>query len=148
MVIGWCRSLRQHTIKVVSPAALNYLSPQCQFNSKSVGLKQPSNTITSYWKQNIHTRNVPVSIHDMYSNLIADFSRFFITGPAQGEGLGEGGARPPPPPPPHFLEKIIILRNTHFSNKRNLWWNKNIRLANLAEASKFMIGPFRSYIIR
>ena len=32
-----------------------------------------------------------------------------------------------------------------FSNKRNLWWNKNIRLANLAEASKFMIGPFRSY---
>ena len=30
--------------------------------------------------------------------------------------------------------------------KRNLWWNKNIRLADLAEASKFMIGPFRSYI--
>ena len=30
--------------------------------------------------------------------------------------------------------------------KRNLWWNKNIRLADLAEASKFMIGPFRSYM--
>ena len=30
--------------------------------------------------------------------------------------------------------------------KRNLWLNKNIRLADLAEASKFMIGPFRSYI--
>ena len=29
-----------------------------------------------------------------------------------------------------------------------IWWNKNIRLANLAEASKYMIGPFRSYIIR
>ena len=29
--------------------------------------------------------------------------------------------------------------------KRNIWWNKNIRLADLAEVSKFMIGPFRSY---
>ena len=146
MVIGWCRSLRQHTIKVVSPAALNYLSPQCQFNSESVGLKQPSNTITSYWKQNIHTRNVPVSIHDMYSNLIADFSRFFITGPAQGEGLGEGGHASPPHPP--LFGKNNNIEKYTFSNKRNLWWNKNIRLANLAEASKFMIGPFRSYIIR
>ena len=144
MVIGWCRSLRQHTIKVVSPATLNYLSPQCQFNSESVGLKQPSNTITSYWKQNMHTRNVPVSIHDMYSNLIADFSRFFITGPAQGEGLGEGGACPPP----LLFGKNNNIEKYTFSNKRNLWWNKNIRLANLAEASKFMIGPFRSYIIR
>ena len=35
-----------------------------------------------------------------------------------------------------------------FSNKKNLWWNKNIRLADLTEASKFMISPFRSYIIR
>ena len=33
-----------------------------------------------------------------------------------------------------------------FSNKRNLWLNKNIRLADLARASKFMIGPFRSFI--
>ena len=144
MVIGWCRSLRQHTIKVVSPATLNYLSLQCQFNSESVGLKQPSNTITSYWKQNIHTRNVPVSIHDMYSNLIADFSRFFITGPAQGEGLGEGGGGMPP----LLFGKNNNIEKYTFSNKRNLWWNKNIRLANLAEASKFMIGPFRSYIIR
>ena len=30
--------------------------------------------------------------------------------------------------------------------KRNIWWNKNIRLADLAEASKFMIGLFRSYM--
>ena len=30
--------------------------------------------------------------------------------------------------------------------KRNIWWNKNIRLADLAEASKFMIGQFRSYM--
>ena len=29
-----------------------------------------------------------------------------------------------------------------FSNKRNLWWNKNIRLAD-----QIMIGPFQSYII-
>ena len=34
-----------------------------------------------------------------------------------------------------------------FSNKRNLWWNKNIQLADLAEESKFMISPFRSYIM-
>ena len=35
-----------------------------------------------------------------------------------------------------------------FSNIRNLLWSTNIRLADLAEASKFIIGPFRSYIIR
>ena len=92
-----------------------------------------------------HTyEDVPASIHDMYSNLIADFSRFFIRGSAQGEGLGGGHA--PTPPPPYFLEKIVI--KITFPNKRNLWWNKNIRLANLAEASKFMISPCRSYIIR
>ena len=49
--------------------------------------------------------------------------------------------------PPLFGKNNKIEKYT-FSNKRNLWWNKNIRLANLAEASKFMIGPFRSYIIR
>ena len=49
---------------------------------------------------------------------------------------------------PHFLKKKKKKRKKYtFSNKRNLWWNKNIRLANLAEASKLMIGPFRSYII-
>ena len=39
------------------------------------------------------------------------------------------------------------IKKYTFSNKRNLWWNKNIRLADLADASKFMIGAFRSYII-
>ena len=58
-------------------------------------------------------------------------------GPAQGEGLGASG-------PPLFEKKIIIIRNTHFQIKG--WWNKNIRLADHAEASKFMIGPFRSSI--
>ena len=47
--------------------------------------------------------------------------------------------------PLHFLKKNKIKKYTFF-NKRNLWWNKNIRLANLAKASKFMIGPFRSHI--
>ena len=57
----------------------------------------------------------------------------------EAEGfLGQG--------PSTFWKKNQIKKNT-FSNKRNLWWNKNIRLADLAEASKFMIGPFRSYII-
>ena len=54
-----------------------------------------------------------------------------------------------PGPPPHFLEKKkkkIKEKKYKFSNKRNLWLNKNIRPAGLAEASKFMIGPFRSYI--
>ena len=39
------------------------------------------------------------------------------------------------------------IKKYTFSNKRNLWWNKNIRLADLADASKFIIGAFRSYII-
>ena len=46
---------------------------------------------------------------------------------------------------PTFWKKKEIKKYT-FSNKRNLWWNKNIRLADLARASKFMIGPFRSCI--
>ena len=59
----------------------------------------------------------------------------------QGEGLGGGGVLP------HFLKKKNRKEKKYtFSNKRNLWWNKNIRLADLAEASKFMIGPFRSYL--
>ena len=45
---------------------------------------------------------------------------------------------------PLFEKKI---KKYTFSNKKNLWWNKNIRLADLTEASKFMIGPFRPYII-
>ena len=57
---------------------------------------------------------------------------------------GRGGS---PPPPPHFLEKKKTEKKYTFSNKRNLWWNKNIPLADLAEASKVMIGPFRSSII-
>ena len=43
---------------------------------------------------------------------------------------------------PHFLKKKK-KRNTHFQIR----WNKNIRLENLSEASKLMIGPFRSYIV-
>ena len=35
----------------------------------------------------------------------------------------------------------------NFQIKRKVWWNKNNRLADLAEASKYMIGPFQSYII-
>ena len=63
-------------------------------------------------------------------------------GLAQGERLGVFLGQGPST----FWKKNQIKKNT-FSNKRNLWWNKNIRLADLAEASKFMIGPFRSYII-
>ena len=55
----------------------------------------------------------------------------FWPGPAQGEGLGVGGQ------PPTFWKK-----------KRNLCWKKSIRLADIAEVSKFMIGPFWSYITR
>ena len=49
---------------------------------------------------------------------------------------------------PHFLETKIILelRNTHFQIK-GIFDGKNIRLADLADASKFMIGAFRSYVI-
>ena len=39
---------------------------------------------------------------------------------------------------PHFLKKKKEKKYT-FSNKRNLWWNKNIRLADLAEPSKLII---------
>ena len=39
------------------------------------------------------------------------------------------------------------IKKCTFSNKRNLWWNKNIRLADLADASKFLMGAFRSYLI-
>ena len=65
------------------------------------------------------------------------------TGLAQGERLGVFWGRAPPL---FFKKKNQIKKNT-FSNIRNLWWNKNIRLADLAEAFKFIIGPFRSYII-
>ena len=60
-------------------------------------------------------------------------------------GGGGGGGGPPPPPPPPFFEKKI--KKYTISNKRNFCWNRNIRLANIAEASKYTIGPFRSYII-
>ena len=50
-------------------------------------------------------------------------------------------------PRPNFLKKETKEKKYTFSNKRNLRWHKNIRLADLAEASKLMIGPFRSYII-
>ena len=53
----------------------------------------------------------------------------------------------PLPPSPNFMKKKRKQKKYTFSNERNLWWNKNIRLADLVEASKFMIGPFRSYII-
>ena len=59
-----------------------------------------------------------------------------IQGPRRGRGC-----LPPPPPRPTFWKKKE--KKYTFSNKRNLWQNKNIRLADLAEASKFMIGPFR-----
>ena len=56
------------------------------------------------------------------------------TGPAQREGLGGGGAGFP-----HFLQK------NNNKIKKYTFYNKNYRLADLARASKFMIGPFRSY---
>ena len=65
------------------------------------------------------------------------------TGLAQGERLGDFWGRAPP----LFLKKKNQIKKNTFSNIRNLWWNKNIRLADLAEAFKFIIGPFRSYII-
>ena len=65
-------------------------------------------------------------------------------GPRGGRGWGAG----PPPPLPTFWEKKIKIKKYTFSNKRNPWWNTNIRLADLSEASKFKIGPFRSYNIR
>ena len=64
-----------------------------------------------------------------------------ISGPTQGEA-------PASPPPPNFLKKKIKERKYTFSNKKNLSWNKNIRLADLdRRTSKLMIGPIRSYII-
>ena len=62
-----------------------------------------------------------------------------ISGHTQGEA--------PAPPPQLFGKKKRKEKKYTFSNKKSLWWNKNIRLADLAEASKLMIGPFRSYII-
>ena len=60
-----------------------------------------------------------------------------------GGGAGGGGRDL------HFLKKKINkIKKYTFSNKRNLWWNTNVWIADLAEASKFMIGAFRSYIIR
>ena len=57
-----------------------------------------------------------------------------ISGPTQGEALA----------PPQILEQKQKeeKRNTHFQIKGIF-----IRLADLAEASKLMIGPFRSYIL-
>ena len=65
-------------------------------------------------------------------------------GPRRGRGWGGGAGRP------HSLNKIKWnkIEKYTLSNKRNLWWNKNIRLADVAKASKFMIGPFRSYITK
>ena len=40
---------------------------------------------------------------------------------------------------PTFWAKKRKEKKHTFSNKRNLWWNKNIPLADLAEASKLMI---------
>ena len=54
-----------------------------------------------------------------------------LQGPCRRRGWGGGGGSGSP----HFL-----------NNKRNLWWNKNISLADLTEVSKFMIRLFRSYI--
>ena len=65
---------------------------------------------------------------------------FYSQGPRKGRGWEGGGQGLPT-----FWKKKKIKKYT-FSNKRNLWWNKNIRLADLARASKFMIGPFRSCI--
>ena len=55
-------------------------------------------------------------------------------------GGGTGGARFPPHTHTHththtFWENNINkIRKYTFSNKRNLWWNKNIRLADLAKS--------------
>ena len=66
----------------------------------------------------------------------------------QGLRRGRGWEGQGPPPPELFEKRNNKFKKYAFSNKRNLWWNTNIRLADQAEASKFMIGPFRSYIIR
>ena len=60
----------------------------------------------------------------------------------RGRGWVFGGRAPP-----LFEKKKNQIKKNTFSNIRNLWWNKNIRLGDLAEAFKFMIGPFQSYII-
>ena len=65
-----------------------------------------------------------------------------ILGPGRGRG---GGASPPPPPNPLFEKKK--LRNKIKKYAFRLWWNKNIRLADLAETFKFIIGSFLSFII-
>ena len=62
-----------------------------------------------------------------------------ISGPTQGQA--------PASHPRNVLKKKRKEKKYTFWNKKNLWWNKNIRLTDLAEASKLMIGPFRSYII-
>ena len=52
-----------------------------------------------------------------------------ISGPTLGEA-------PAFPSPPNFLKKKEKRKRKEkkytFSNKRNLWWNKNIRLADLS----------------
>ena len=49
--------------------------------------------------------------------------------------------------PPTLWEKKIKIEKYTFPNKRNPWWNTNIRLADLSEASQFKIGPFRSSLV-
>ena len=68
---------------------------------------------------------------------------FYSQGPGKGRGWGGGGVGRWASP---LFEKKNYIKKYTFSNKGNFWWNKNIRLADLAKAYKFMIGPFRSYI--
>ena len=70
---------------------------------------------------------------DVY--MYISFKRFLsysaFSGPAQGEELRGGGAGPR-----HSWKKF---NKYTISNKTNLWWNKNIRLTNLAEASNIWL---------
>ena len=69
---------------------------------------------------------------------------FYSQGPRKGRGWEGGGGGQGLPT---FWKKKKKIKKYTFSNKSYLWLNKNIRLADLARASKFMIGPFRSCII-
>ena len=65
-----------------------------------------------------HTYEERASIHTRYVfNFNCRLQPLLYHRARAGRRAGGGGSMPPPPPTPHFLEKIIILRNTHFQIK-------------------------------
>ena len=103
-------------------------------------IKFPANTIFLRDREIKDSRNAPRKFSRNLSPAKIKENKVF-SGPAQRKGLAGGWAQGLPT----FWKKK--LKKYTFSNERNLWWNKNIRLADLAKAYKFMIGPFRSCII-